>query len=325
MTDSMPADATPRIVFLDRGVYRVPFPPLSFPHAWIEFDATTPDEVADRLREATVAITDGVPVTRETIAQAPRLRLIAVAATGYDHIDLAACAERDITVCNIRDWAVSVPEHVFALILALRRRLIPYREAVRAGEWQRTDAYALVLDPLPLALAGTTLGLVGHGALGQRVETIARAFGMEVLIAERRGHAPRPGRTVLDEVLRRSDVLVLLCPLTEETRGLIGIRELALTKPEAILVNCARGAIVDGDALLAALRNGTLAGAGIDVLKEEPPVHGDPLLEADLPNLIVTPHVAWVSRQSQELLARQLIANIEGWWAGTPRNVVSGL
>lgn len=323
MTVLLPTDTTPRIVFLDRGVFRVPFPSLSFPHVWIDHAETAPDEVAERLRDASVAITDGVPITRETIEGAPQLRLIAVAATGYDHIDLDACDERDITVCNIRDWSVSVPEHVFALILALRRQLIPYREAVRAGEWQRSGAYALVLDPIPLALTGTTLGLVGHGALGKRVETIARAFGMEVLIAERRGQEPRPGRTALDSVLAQADVLVLLCPLTAETRGLIGARELALMKPEAILVNCARGAIVDGDALLAALRDDTIAGAGLDVLPEEPPVHGSPLLDADLPNLIVAPHVAWVSRQSQEILAHQLIANIEGWWAGTPRNVVS--
>ncbi|MGC4107580.1 MAG: D-2-hydroxyacid dehydrogenase [Thermomicrobiales bacterium] len=323
MTDSLPSPETPRIVFLDRGVYRVPFPTPSFPHAWIEYAATTPDEVAERLRDATVAITDGVPITRGTIESCPQLRLIAVAATGYDHIDLAACAERDITVCNIRNWSVSVPEHVFTLMLALRRQLIPYREAVQAGEWQRTDAYALVLDPLPLALTGTTLGLVGHGALGKRVETIAQAFGMDVLVAEHRGHAPRPGRTALDDVLARCDVLVLLCPLTDETRGLIGATELAQMKTDAILINCARGAIVNSDALLKALRAGTITGAGLDVLPEEPPVTGSPLLDADLPNLIVTPHVAWVSRQSQELLANQLIANIEGWHAGSPRNVVS--
>jgi glycerate dehydrogenase len=317
------ATAIPRIVFLDRGVFRVPFPPLSFRHTWIEHAATSADQVAARLVDATVAITDGVPITRETIEQAPGLRLIAVAATGYDHIDLAACAERDITVCNIRNWSVSVPEHVFTLMLALRRQVLTYRAAVSAGEWQRSEAYALVLDPIPLALNGTTLGLVGHGALGKRVEAIAQAFGMDVLIAEHRGHEPRPGRTAFDEVLGRSDVLALLCPLTDETLGLIGSRELRSMKPDALLINCARGAIVDSDALLAALLSRTIAGAGIDVLPEEPPVHGSPLLDARLPNLIVTPHVAWVSRRSQEILARQLIANIEGWWAGTPQRVVS--
>lgn len=152
-----------RIVFLDRDVFRVPFPPLSFPNEWIEYPATSPSQVVERLRDATVAITDGVPIDRKTIEQAPHLGLIAVAATGYDGIDLDACAERDITICNIRDWAISVPEHVFALALALRRQLPAYREAVRAGEWQRSDAYAIVLEPLPLALSGTMLGLIGHG------------------------------------------------------------------------------------------------------------------------------------------------------------------
>ncbi|MGC4192490.1 MAG: D-2-hydroxyacid dehydrogenase [Thermomicrobiales bacterium] len=323
MPTAVSCTQTPRIVFLDRGVFRVPFPPPSFPHVWIEYPATAPGEVAGRLREATVAITDGVPIVRETIDQCPHLRLIAVAATGFDHIDLAACAERDITVCNIRNWSVSVPEHVFALILALRRQVFPYREAVSVGKWQRSDAYALVLDPIPIALTGTTLGLVGHGVLGVRVETIAKAFGMNILVAEHRGREPRPGRTALDEVLAQSDVLVLVCPLTDETRGLIGARELAMMKRDAILINCARGAIVESDALVRALRDATIAGAGIDVLPEEPPMSGNPLLDADLPNLVVTPHVAWVSRQSQEVLAGQLIANIEGWKAGTPQNIVS--
>lgn len=326
MTTSQPTarqTGSHRIVFLDHGVFRVPFPPLSFPHEWVEHAATSSDQVAERLRDATIAITDGVPITRATIKASRDLCLIAVAATGYDGIDLDACAEHDITVCNIRDWAVSVPEHVFALTLALRRQLPAYRDTVQAGEWQRSDAYALVLDPLPLALAETTLGLIGHGALGRRVEAIARGFGMNVMIAEHRGQTPRDGRTAFEQVLSQADVLVLLCPLTDETRGLIGTAELASMKHDAVLINCARGAIVDQDALLQALQAGTIAGAGVDVLPEEPPVHGNPLLDVSLPNLIVTPHVAWVSRQSQETLARQLIANIEAWHAGSPRNVVS--
>ncbi|MGB3328006.1 MAG: NAD(P)-dependent oxidoreductase [Thermomicrobiales bacterium] len=320
---TVPAEDLPRIVFLDRGVFHVPFPAPAFDHAWVEYAATSNDDVVDRLRDATVAITDGVPISRATIEASPRLRLIAVAATGYDQIDLAACADHDITVCNVRDWAVSVPEHVFALMLALWRQLPSYQRAIAAGEWQRSPAYAVVLDPLPLALTGSTLGLVGYGVLGQRVETIARAFGMNVLIAERRGREPRPGRTAFAAVLAQADVLVLVCPLTAETRGLIGARELAVMKADALLVNCARGAIVDEAALLAALRSGAIAGAGVDVLPEEPPTHGSPLLDADLPNLIVTPHVAWVSRQSQERLAREVIANLDAWWAGSPRNVVS--
>jgi len=288
---------------------------------WIEYPHTSDAEIISRLGNATIAITDGVAVNASTIDACPELRLIAVAATGYNHIDLSACHARGITVCNIRDWAISVPEHVFAL--ALRRQLSLYQAAVRSGSWEQSPSYALVLDPIPRALAGSSLGMIGHGALGKRVEQIARGFEMDIMIGERRGDRPRAGRLPLDEVIARCDVLVVLCPLTEETRGLIGARELATMKPDALLITCARGGIVDEPALLDALRRGVIAGAGVDVLSEEPPTTGNVLLEAELPNLIVTPHVAWVSRESQQILADQLVDNIEAWQAGTAQNVVS--
>ena len=311
-----------RIAFLDRGVFKVAFRPPAFAHEWRDYPHTSAEEVGERLQEATIAITDGVPISAETIAGAPDLQLIAVAATGYNHIDLDACRERGITVCNIRDWSISVPEHVFALILALRRQLALYTGAVRAGAWQQSPAYAHVLEPIPRTLAGSTLGLIGHGAVGKNVARIARGFGMDIIIAERRGVMPREGRVALDEVIAHSDVLVVMCPLTEETRGLIGAQELARMKPDAILINCARGGIVDEAALVDALERGVIAGAGVDIVSEEPPAGGNVLLDASLPNLIVTPHVAWVSAESQSILATQLIDNLEAFVAGTPRNVV---
>ncbi len=310
------------IVFLDRDAFKVNFRSPDFPHVWRAYPHTHTGQVAERLREATIAITDGVPITAKTIATSPRLQLVAVAATGFNLIDLDACRERGIAVCNIRDWSISVPEHVFALILALRRQLAEYATAVRAGAWQHSSSYALVLAPIPRALAGSKLGLIGYGALGRRVESIARGFDMDIMIAERKGSAAREGRVALAEVIRRSDVLVVMCPLTAETRGLIGSTELATMKPDALLINCARGGIVDEPSLVDALQRGIIGGAGVDVLTEEPPVNGNVLLDVDLSNLIVTPHVAWVSRESQEILAGQLIDNLEAFVAGTPKNTV---
>lgn len=267
----MPDDASPEthtIVFLDRDVFKVEFRSPGFPHECHTYPHTNPDQVIARIQHATIAITDGVPITAVSIDAASNLQLIAVAGTGYNHIDLDACRRRGIVVCNIRDWSVSVPEHVFALILALRRQLAEYATAVRAGAWQRSSSYALVLEPIPRALAGSTLGLIGHGALGRRVEAIAHGFGMDIMIAERRGVAPRVGRVALGEVIRQSDVLIVMCPLTDETRGMIGAAELATMKPDALLINCARGGIVDEPALVDALQRGVIGGAGVDVLTE---------------------------------------------------------
>lgn len=222
---------------------------------------------------------------------------------------------------------ISLPEHVFALILSLRRQLPTYNAAVARGDWSRHSNPLLVIPPLPRTLAGSTLGLIGLGTIANQVATIAAAFGMSVLAAERR-HAPslREGRIAFDDVLRQSDVLVVLCPLSPETRNLISTDELALMKPNSLLVNCARGGIVDERALAVALRNGRIAGAGVDVLADEPPRNGGPLLDLaaeGCPQLIITPHVAWASEESLQVLVEQLIGNIEAWVEGHPRNLVS--
>lgn len=312
-----------RLVFLDRDAIRVPLRTPSFPHDWQEHPHTPTDLTGERLRGASIAITNRVPISRAVLEEVPTLELVAVAATGYEHVDVAACAQRGVAVCNVRDWSLSVPEHVFALILSLRRQLPRYQQAVASGGWQASSSYGLLLHPLPSTLHGATMGIIGYGALGQRVATLALGFGMKALIAERKGAASlRAGRTSFETVLAESQVLVILCPLNDNTRNLIGTPELAAMRRDALLVNCARGGIVDEVALAAALYRGELAGAGVDVLSEEPPTHGDPLLDLNVPTLIVTPHMAFASIQSLETLAEQLIGNIEAFVAGKPRNLI---
>jgi len=313
------------IVFLERDTLEAELRVPSFAHRWVDYGATRPEEVAERLREATIAVVNKVPLGAAVLAQLPRLKMIAVAATGVDNVDLTYCRERGITVSNVRGYARrSVPEHVLMLALALSRRLVAYREDVRRGAWQRAEQFCLLDHPVH-ELHGSTLGIVGYGTLGRGVEELARAFGMNVLVAEHKGAASvREGRTRFDEALRQSDILTLHAPLTEETRHLIGRAELASMRPSALLINCARGGVVDESALVEALREGSLAGAGVDVLGEEPPREGSsPLLELDLPNLLVTPHVAWASREAMQVLADQLIANLEAFVRGEPENTVN--
>jgi glycerate dehydrogenase len=290
---------------------------------WRFHDETAPGEIAARVRDAGIVITNKVGLDARALDAAHRLRLVCVSATGVDNVDLEAAARRGITVCNVPDYATpSVVQHVFALMLALVTRLPDYRDAVRAGRWQHSRHFALLDWPVA-ELAGRTLGIVGYGELGRAVAAVAGCFGMQVLLAARPGTIPAPGRIELDALLGRVDVLSLHCPLTDRTRGLIGARELGLMRRHALLINTARGGIVDEAALADALRCGALAGAGIDVLASEPPRDGSPLLAADIPNLIVTPHVAWASRESRRRLVDGLRENIEAFLAGRPRNVVT--
>ena len=302
------------IVFLERDTLRAEIRRPAFEHVWRDYGSTRPEEVLERLRDATVAVVNKLPLGADVLARLPSLKLIAVAATGTDNVDVEFCRARGVEVRNVRGYArETLPEHVFMLILALSRNLVGYREDVRAGWWQRAGQFCLHTREIR-DLHGALLGLIGHGTLGRGVERLALAFGMEVLVSERRGAGePREGRTPFEDVLRRSDVLSLHVPLNEETRGLVGHRELALMKPSAMLLNCARGGVVDEAALAAALREGRLAGAGVDVLSEEPPGDDNPLLDPGLPNLIVTPHVAWAGRRAQQALADQLIDNIEAF------------
>ncbi|MDX6269527.1 MAG: glycerate dehydrogenase [Acidobacteriota bacterium] len=313
-----------RIVFLDRDTLRAEIRPPAFAHEWREYGQTRPGEVVERLKGATVAVVNKVKIGDAELAALPALKLIAIAATGTDNIDLKSCRARGVSVSNVRGYAThTLPEHVLMLILALRRNLASYARDVRAGEWQRAEQFCLLTHPIR-DLHGSTLGIIGHGALGQAVERLARAVGLNTLVAERKGaNVARDGRTPFAEVLCASDIITLHTPLNTETRHLIGAAELALMRPEAILIKCARGGVVDEAALIEALREGTIAGAGVDVLSREPPREGNALLELDLPNLIVTPHIAWASLQAMQALADQLVDNIEAFVRGEARNLVS--
>ena len=301
-----------RIVFLDHDTLGADVRRPNFEHEWVDYGETGPGEVVERLRGADVAVTNKVALRADALRQLPQLRLIAVAATGTDIVDLEYCRAHGVEVRNVRGYARhTVPEHVLMLVLALRRSLTAYREDLQRGAWQRARQFCLLTHPIR-DLHESTLGVVGHGSIGRGVERLARAFGMSVLISEHKGAAVvREGRASFEETVRRADVLTLHAPLTPETRGLVGRAELALMRPDSLLINCARGGLVDEDALAEALAEGRIAGAGIDVLSDEPPRAGSPLLDLRLPNLIVTPHVAWASREAMQALADQLVSNIE--------------
>ena len=315
-----------RVVFLESDSIAARMRRPGFAHEWAEYPATSPDEVFERLKDATIVITNKVVLRGELLARLPKLRLVA-AATGTDNIDLGWCREHRLPVCNIRGYAVhTVPEHALMLMLALRRQLLAYRADLAAGKWQQAAMFCFFDHPIR-DLHGATLGLIGRGSLGQGVARLAEAFGMRVLWGERRGAgAVRDGYVAFETLLAEADVLSLHCPLNDATRGMIGAAELRAMKPEAILINTARGGIVDEAALARALKAGWIAGAGFDVLSQEPPRAGNPLLEADvlaLPNFILMPHVAWASADAMQALADQLIDNIEAFVRGERRNRVA--
>ncbi|MEN3372666.1 D-2-hydroxyacid dehydrogenase [Dechloromonas sp. ZS-1] len=296
-------------------------------HDWVEYEKTSPAQVIERLAGAQIAITNKVPIDAAAVDALPDLKMIAVSATGTNNVDLAACQRRGIVVANIRGYAVhTVPEHVFAMLLALSRNLFAWRETLQAGAWQRAEQFCLFNHPIR-DLHGATLGLIGSGALGDGVARLGEAFGMRILRAERKGATRvRPGYTPFAQVLAEADAISLHCPLTPETQHLIDADALRAMKPSALLINTARGGIVDEAALAQALREGWIAGAGFDVLSAEPPADDHPLLAADLlalPNFMLTPHVAWSSRPAMQALADQLIDNIDAYMAGAPRNRVA--
>ncbi len=313
-----------KIVFLDRKSLIANLRAPSFAHEWIDHEQTKPDQVLGNLKDATIAITNKVKLSGETLAQTPQLKMIAAATTGTDNIDLAYCRAQGIMVSNIRNHVVhTLPEHVFMLMLALRRNLLAWRKDVQNGLWQQADQFCLFTQPIN-DLYGSTLGIVGYGGLGKAVRKLAVAFGMRVLVAEHKGDSTvREGYTDFDTVIAQSDVITLHLPLKEATRHMISTREFELMKRSAILINTARGNLVDEAALEAALVTGRIAGAGFDVLGVEPPREGNRLLDLKLPNFILTPHVAWGSRQAMQILADQLVDNIEAFVAGQPRNVVA--
>jgi glycerate dehydrogenase len=310
-----------RIVFLERDTVEALFRRPNFAHEWIDFASTRQSEVVERLKGASIAVCNKLRIGEAELSQLHDLKLIAVAATGVNNIDLAACRERGVHVANVRNYAHhSLPEHALMLMLALRRNLLNYRADIERGFWQQAAQFCLHTHPIR-DLHESTLGIIGYGVLGQAVGEMGRALGMRVLISEHRNaQAIREGRTSFAETLSASDVLSLHCPLTDETRNLIGAKEFDLMKRDALLINTARGGLVDEAALVVALQTGKIAGAGFDVLSVEPPSAGNPLLDLRLPNFILTPHVAWASREAMQALANQLIDNLEAFARGEPKN-----
>jgi glycerate dehydrogenase len=283
---------------------------------------TSNAEVPERISGFEVVLANKCRLDRAAIAGNPRLRLIALTATGTDNVDLAAAREAGVAVCNLRDYCTpSVVQHVFAMLLALTHRLAGYQALVRAGRWQQAGQFSVFDHPIR-ELEGRVMGIVGFGALGRAVARVAESFGMQVQLAQRPGGPATDGRHDLDEMLPRLDVLSLHCPLTDATRGLVSASRLARMKPDAVLINTARGALVDTRALAEALRGGRLGGAGIDVLEQEPPPADHPLLDSSIPNLIVTPHVAWAARESRQRCLHELALNVEAFLAGGRRNRV---
>ncbi|WP_026608294.1 D-2-hydroxyacid dehydrogenase [Methylocapsa acidiphila] len=307
------------IVFLDRSTLEANLRTPNFPHSYKEYEKTAPDQIVERLADATIAIINKVPMREATLAQLPNLKLIAVAATGTDVVDKAYAKSRGIVVSNIRNYAFNtVPEHVFALAFALRRNIVAYRDDVRAGRWQECDQFCFFDHPIR-DMRGSTLGIIGYGAIGKSLAQIAEAFGLKVLAYD---VFPQPGLVDFETVLRESDIITLHAPLTAETKNMIGPRELRMMKRDAVLINTGRGGLVDEAALAEALTQGVIGGAGFDVLTVEPPKQGNILLDLRLPNFIITPHVAWASREAMQVLADQLIDNVDAFAAGKPQNVV---
>jgi glycerate dehydrogenase len=300
-------------------------PITALPIAWSVYDTCEPGLVAERIAEAEVVLTNKAPIGAEALSAAPALRYIGVLATGVNVVDTTAAQARGVVVTNVVGYGTaSVVQHTWALILALTTRLPDYNVAALNGRWAESPFFCLLDFPVR-ELEGRVLGIVGYGQLGQKVADIGRAFGMNVQVAALPWrHSDTAGRVGFDQLLRDADVISLHCPLTEETRHLIGRKQLAMMKHSALLVNCARGGIVDEQALVDALEDGVIGGAGVDVLAEEPPRHGNPLLNPDIPNLIVTPHSAWAAKESRQRLVVQVAENIQAFLSGSPQNVVGG-
>ena len=275
------------------------------------FQGTSAEQVAERVKDADVIIVNKVQLTQAVIDSAIHLKMICVVATGTNNVDLISAAAQGVAVYNCQAYGIpSVVQHTFSLILALHTNLLNYDRAVRAGEWQKSSQFCLLDFPIR-ELSGRKIGIIGYGHLGQGVAKIAQAFDMQVLVASRSVTDQREGRMSLEKLLPEVDVLSIHCPLTAETNNLIDASALALMKKEAVLINVARGGVVDEQALADALRCGALAGAATDVLTQEPPRQGNPLLSPDIPNLIVTPHSAWGSKEARQRIIDQTVDNIK--------------
>lgn len=317
---------SPRAVFLDHSSLDLGDLDLStLKQCFAElqlYPQSSKAEAIERLQGAQVAISNKVPLDAEVFAACPDLKLVLVAATGTNPFDLAAARAHGVVVCNCQGYGTpSVAQHTLMLLLALATRLPDYQADVRAGRWQQASQFCLLDHPI-IELHGKTLGLLGHGELGSAVARLAEAFGMRVLLGQLPGRPPRADRLPLDELLPQVDALTLHCPLNRDTLNLIGARELSLMKATAFVINTARGGLVNEQALADALRAGHLGGAATDVLTQEPPQDDNPLLAADIPRLIITPHSAWGSREARQRIVAQISENARAYFAGAPIRVV---
>ena len=312
-----------QIVVLDRDtLVNRPFE-FDFPHTLSSYGTTEAHETLARIRGADIVITNKVVISAQAFAENPQLKLVAVTATGVNNVDVEAAKQNGTAVCNIRAYGnESVAEHAFMMMITLMRNLPAYQRDVAAGLWENSPFFCHLGAPMR-DLNGKTLAIFGRGNIGQTLATYAQAFKMKVVFVEHK-HAEtvRDGYVSFDEAVRTADALSLHCPLTPETANMIGEAELQQMKPGAILINCGRGGLVDEAALVAALKYGQIGGAGFDVLTQEPPRDGNPLLKARLPNLIVTPHIAWASQEAANRLFDILLDNINRFVAGNPQNLV---
>ena len=311
------------IVVLDRDtLVNRPFD-FDFPHTLSSYGTTEAHETLERIRGADIIITNKVVISAEHIAANPQLKLIALAATGVNNVDVEAAKQNGTAVCNIRAYGnESVAEHAFMMMITLMRNLPAYQRDVAAGLWENSPFFCHLGAPMR-DLNGKTLAIFGRGNIGKTLATYAQAFKMNVVFAEHKNaQSVRDGYVSFDEAIRSADVVSLNCPLTPQTANMIGEAELQQMKPGAILINCGRGGLVDEAALVAALKYGQIGGAGFDVLTQEPPRDGNPLLKARLPNLIVTPHIAWASQEAANRLFDILLDNINRFVAGNPQNLV---
>lgn len=280
------------------------------------------EELLERATGAEVILTDKVPINADILSALPDLRFISVLATGYNIVDIPACRQRGVVVSNVPNYSTeSVAQHTFALLLQMLNHTDEYTREVAEGAWSRSRDFTLFLSPIR-EIAGMTIGIIGYGMIGQAVARIARAFGMKVLVSTR---TPKADPTVsfcsLAELLGQSDVVSLHCPQTPETTRIINASNIALMKPGAMLLNTARGGLVDEEALAQALNNGRLSGAALDVLSSEPPPADNPLLHAR--NCHITPHVAWAGLGARRRLMEITFANVRAYLDGQPINVVN--
>lgn len=311
------------IVVLDRDtLVNRPFD-FDFPHTLSSYGTTEAHETLERIRGADIVITNKVVISAQAFAENPQLKLVAVTATGVNNVDVEAAKQNGTAVCNIRAYGnESVAEHAFMMMITLMRNLPAYQRDVAAGLWENSPFFCHLGAPMR-DLNGKTLAIFGRGNIGKTLATYAQAFKMNVVFAEHKNaQSVRDGYVSFDEAIRSADVVSLNCPLTPQTANMIGEAELQQMKPGAILINCGRGGLVDEAALVAALKYGQIGGAGFDVLTQEPPRDGNPLLKARLPNLIVTPHIAWASQEAANRLFDILLDNINRFVTGNPQNLV---